>query len=60
MEKNINGKEDKWKRSVRKRREGNRIHRSKTKAKTKVKWMAKAEKINKTENESRQGKGRII
>ena len=51
MEKNINGKEDKWKRSIRKSTEGNRIQKSK---------MAKAEKINKTENESRQGKGRKI
>ena len=40
--------------------EGNRIQRSKTKAKTKVTRMAKAKKINKTENESRQGKGRTI
>ena len=56
MEKKINGKEVKWKRSIRQSTEGNRIQKSKTK----VKWMAKAEKISKTENESRQGKGRKI
>ena len=53
MEKKINGKEDKWNRSIRQSTEGNRIQKSRTKAKTKVKWMGKAEKINKTENESR-------